>query len=93
MFILKRAVHQYELKKCDVSGKKILFGDWYYEDDVTGQLIEAHVYKDMKNQKKEEEFDYEEVAQLASQTEYRDALKRYEKYIVTQNTLIDNNLL
>ena len=50
-------------------------GDYYYEDDQDGFIVKAEVYKELKNRKKEEEWDYSILNQAENELEYKRMLK------------------
>lgn len=53
----------------------ITYGDWYYEDDDDNLIVKAEIYKQIKDQYKNDTFDYSYLNNLQSQEEYRQKLK------------------
>ena len=82
MLFLKRNLNFNQLYKYDVSEELIGPGDYYYEDDQDGFIVKAEVYKDLKNRRKEEEWDYSTLNQAENELEYKRILKE-----VTMNML------
>lgn len=76
MLFLKRNLNFNQLYKCDVSKELIGPGDYYYEDDQDGFIVKAEVYKELKNRKKEEEWDYSILNQAENELEYKECLKK-----------------
>ena len=58
MLFLKRIRRFNEFLVCDASGEVMMYGDFYYEDDQTGKIISANYYKNLKEQRKRDTFDY-----------------------------------
>ena len=76
MLILKRIIHPYEVRKCDMTGELIIYGEYYYEDDVDGVVVKASEYKKKQQEARNNAFDYSLLAHAESDKEYRDAVKR-----------------
>lgn len=68
-------IHPYEVRKCDLSDEMIIYGDFYYEDDVDGAVVKATVYKKKQQEMRDGLFDYSLLAQAQSDKEYRDNVK------------------
>lgn len=79
MLILKRMIYPYEVLKCKVSGEFIVYGDFYYEDDVDKTVVKATVYKKMQQEARDNAFDYSLLEKAHNQKEYREMVKRAEK--------------
>lgn len=79
MLILKRMIHPYEVRKCKISNEFIVYGDYYYEDDVDGTIVKLTVYNKLKKEAKVESFDYTLLAHAQNQKEYRELVKRAER--------------
>lgn len=75
MLVLKRNRYFNELYKCGISNELIGYGDWYYQDTDDGLIVKATVYKRIKQEQEEKQFDYTKLNQLMSQRDYREALK------------------
>ena len=87
MLHLKRVPGFYEWIRCHVSGKIMTYGDWYYEDDEDGLIVDAIVYKQMKQTEKEENWDYSKLQMAQNEREYRQRLKELEKEHLKQGLL------
>lgn len=79
MLELKQLDQPYEVRKCDISGEFIVYGDWYYEDDTDHKVIKATVYKKLQKEARDKKFDYTLLNRAKSEKEYRDAVKKAEK--------------
>lgn len=80
MLVLKRMIYPYEVLKCKMSDKFIVYGDYYYEDDEDPKLIISAVeYNKLKREAKIESFDYSLLAKAQSQKEYRELVKRAQR--------------
>jgi Ca2+-binding EF-hand superfamily protein len=84
MLWLKRNTHFNEIITCKISQDKILYGDWYYEDDDDGLIVKASVYRTLKDNMILDTFDYTKLNNATSQEEYRKLLLQYEREINTQ---------
>ena len=91
MLHLKRITHFYEWIKCQISGKIMTYGDWYYEDDEDGLVVDALVYKRMKQEQKEEEWDYSQLQMAKNEREYREKLRELEREYM-KKTLLDRKV-
>lgn len=80
MLILKRMIYPYEVLKCKMSDRFIVYGDFYYQDDEDQNLIISAIeYNKLKKEAKELSFDYSLLAKAQNQKEYRELVKRAEK--------------
>lgn len=52
---LRRIIWPYEAMKCDVTKKILSYGDYYYEDDTDGLIVDADYYHRRKQAEKLEE--------------------------------------
>lgn len=52
---LKRIIWPYDAVKCDITRKLLVYGDYYYEDDEDGLIVDAEYYHQRKMQDKLEE--------------------------------------
>lgn len=75
MLHLKRIIHPYEWERCHLTGDYIQFGEYYYEDDEDGFIISAGHYAEIKQQAKEESFDYSKLESAANEREYTEMLR------------------
>lgn len=87
MLFLKRIRCFNEFLVCDASGEVMMYGDFYYEDDQTGKIISANYYKNLKEQRKRDTFDYTILNNAQSQKEYQDQLKKAEQEYLTATIL------
>lgn len=87
MLILKRMIHPYEVRKCALSDEMIIYGDYFYEDDVDGTIIKATEYKKRQQRAQDQMFDYSLLAQAESDKEYREAVKRAQMEFLEQTIL------
>lgn len=53
--VLKRITDPYYCVKCDITRKIIHYGNFYYEDDEDGLIVDAEYYHDRKMQQQFEE--------------------------------------
>lgn len=87
MLYLKRVVNRYDVLKCDLTGKFIVYGDYYYEDDVDNKIISYDEYTKRKQKRRMEEFDYTRLNLAYSEKEYQDTLKKIERQMLEDNLL------
>lgn len=87
MLWLKRNTRWNELMKCDISGEFIAPGDYYYIDDVDGLRVKATVYKDLKEQMKEETWDYSKINNAANEAEYRKMVQEATRRMLGETVL------
>lgn len=52
---LKRITWPYDCVKCDITRKLIAYGEYYYEDDEDGLIVDAEYYHQRKMNEKFEE--------------------------------------
>lgn len=84
---LKRVVIPTECLKCKVTGKIIAYGDFYYEDDVDGFVVDFNYYYDEKQRRKVEKAQAK-IERALSQEEYKQRMKQAEQEFLTA-TLFD----
>lgn len=87
MLWLKRNTRWNELFRCSVSGDNIYPGEYYYQDDVDNTIIKATVYKDLKDKRKEQEWDYSKLNNAKSEAEYRNMLREATKAMLGASIL------
>jgi hypothetical protein len=88
MLYLKRITHPTDFFKCDASGKILMYGDFYYEDDTDGKRIDAQYYYQEKQKRRKEQWPYTKILNEAkSQKEYQDRLKQVERDVLTNEML------
>lgn len=91
MLHLKRVQYFNDFLRCKVSDEIISYGDYYYEDDEDGFIVKASVYRDLKDKKREDDFDYTMLNEAKSEREYKQRLKQYEKNYLT-DTVFDRKI-
>ena len=80
MLWLKRVIYPTDFFKCDATGKILMYGDFYYEDDETGKRIDAQYYHNQKMQMRKENWPYNEKKEFyTSDKEYRKEMERAEQ--------------
>lgn len=79
MLILKRIVHSNEFLKCKASQQILMYGDFYYQDNVDGYIISHKYYHQMLEQKRLNEFDYSKLNNATSEKEYTMLLRQAER--------------
>lgn len=87
MLWLRRNTNPYQLEKCGVSGELIAPGDFYYVDDEDGLIIKATIYKELKDRKKEDEWDYSKLNNAVNEYEYRNMLKEATRQMLYSSVL------
>lgn len=92
MLHLKQIKYWTDFIKCDITKKVMTYGDYYYEDDEDGLIIDAYYYNDLKRANSKEVFDMEDrLARLSSYKDYKQALKEAERQYLTAG-LLDRKL-
>lgn len=93
MLVLYRNLTPGEVRTCKLSGKMIVYGDYYYQDTEDSSLyIKATEYHKLEKERKEQTFDYTLLAQAQNEKEYREYLSRAEKEYLTE-TILDNPVI
>lgn len=88
MLVLARNLTPYEVRTCKLSGEKIIYGDYYYQDTEDPNLyIKKSAYDRFDREQKENKFDYSKLEQLESQAEYEQYLKQAEQEYLANNIL------
>lgn len=87
---LKRIIHPYECVKCHITGEIIAYGDYYYEDDDDGLIVDFNYYHDMKQEKKIREAEYE-IERALDLQEYEQRMRQAEREFLMA-TLFDRNV-
>ena len=64
-----------------------MYGDFYYEDDQTGKRVDAQYYHSLKEEKREENWDYSKLNEAESQREYQEQLKELEREALSKSIL------
>lgn len=76
--VLKRMIHPYEALKCHITGKILAWGDYYYEDDVDGLVVDFNYYYDTKQAMKQEQASYL-IEEALTMKEYEIKMKEAER--------------
>ena len=92
MLHLKRVTQPYEWERCHITGKYIVFGDYYYWDDEDELVVAADVYHNMQKEKREAEWDYSRLNQAQSEAEYSQILKEKTRDYLA-STLLDRKVI
>ena len=79
MLMLHRMVDPFEVRKCDVSGEIIVYGDFYYEDTDDGVTVKATVYKKLKDEMENNRFDRTLLNKAQSDAEYKKMMQKAEQ--------------
>lgn len=79
MLHLKRITHWNDVLECNASGKTLIYGDFYYEDDETGKIIEAQYYRSLVDKYRRDHWDKTDLERAKSEKERREALKKAEQ--------------
>lgn len=91
MLFLKQITQLYEVRKCQISGEFIKYGQFYYEDDEDDAIVKFEVYKRMQQEAKDDQFDYSLLEQAKSDSEYKEMMKRAEKAFL-HTTILDRKI-
>lgn len=92
MLILNRMIHPFEVRKCQISGDLIVYGDFFYEDDEDGLVVKATVYKDMQKKARDDKFDYTLLNKAQNEKEYKQLMKKAEQEYFA-STILDRPIL
>lgn len=87
---LKRITIPTECLKCHITGKIIAWGDYYYEDDVDGFVVDFKYYHDEKERRKLKEAEAQ-IERALTQEEYKQRMKQAEHEFLTA-TVFDRPL-
>lgn len=79
MLFLKQITQLYEVRKCDISGEFIKYGDYFYEDDEDKATVKFEVYRKMQADAKADLFDYSLLEKAKSQQEYNQMIKKAQR--------------
>lgn len=86
--VLKRITWPYDCVKCDLTRKLIAYGEFYYEDDEDGLIVDAEYYHQRKMQDKyEEAMMNPEINIGADVMGYHAAMREAERRILEQGLL------
>lgn len=86
--VLKRITWPYDCVKCDITRKLIAYGEFYYEDDEDGLIVDAEYYYQRKMQEKyEEAFQNPELHAGADAISYRTAMLQAERKLLDRGLL------
>ena len=64
-----------------------MYGDFYYEDDQTGKRVDAQYYHQLKEEQREENWDYSTLNEAESQRDYQEQLRELEREALSQSIL------
>lgn len=77
-----------EVRTCQMTGKKMIFGDWYYQDtENPNYYVRLTEYNKIMKNKKEQTFDYSLLDQAKSEAEYAEMLEESQKQYLYENIL------
>lgn len=92
MLMLHRMVDPFEVRKCDISGEMIVYGDFYYEDTEDGVTVKATEYKKLKDEMINNRFDRTLLNKAQSDAEYKQMLKKAEQEFL-KSTILDRPIM
>ncbi len=64
-----------------------MYGDFYYEDDETGERIDAQYYHQLKEQRRQENWDYSTLENAQTEREYEQRFREMEREFLSQTVL------
>lgn len=86
--VLKRITWPYDCVKCDITRKLIAYGEFYYEDDEDGFIVDAEYYYQRKMQAKyEEAFANPELNIGTDVISYQTAMRQAERRLLDRGLL------
>ena len=85
---LKRITWPYDCVKCDITRKLIAYGEYYYEDDEDGFIVDAEYYHQRKMADK-----YEQALQNPELYAGQDAISYQAQMRAAERKLLDRGLL
>lgn len=83
----KRMTHPFQWERCHITGDYIKCGEYYLEDDEDGLIVSAKVYADLKEQKRQNEWDYSLLNKAANEREYEQMMKLHVREFLAQGLL------
>lgn len=87
MFILNRMIYPNEVRKCSLTGKMIVYGDYYLHDDTDNVDVLYREYHRLKKERIENTWDYSELNKMQSLADYKEALRQAEREVLTASIL------
>lgn len=87
---LKRMIHPYECLKCQATGELLVWGDYYYEDDIDGFIVGFNYYHDTKEAMKKEQASHA-IEYALTMEEHKQRMKQAEKEFLNM-TIFDRPL-
>ena len=88
MLHLHRMVYPNEALECKASGKILMPGDFYYQDDETGEIIDAQFLYQKKMERRRENWPYtQDYENAQSQRQYEQELKQAEMEALAESVL------
>lgn len=86
--VLKRITWPYDCVKCDITRKLIAYGDYYYEDDEDGFIVDAEYYYQRKMAEKYEKALLDpEILAGADAISYQTAMRQAERQLLDRGLL------
>ena len=86
--VLKRITWPYDAVKCDITRKLLAYGDYYYEDDEDGLIVDADYYYRRKMEEK-----YEKAYQNPELNVPQDAMSYRIAMLQAERRHLDRGLL
>ena len=88
MLMLQRNLTPGEVRTCKLSGKMIVYGDFYYQDtENPNYYVKATEYNKLKKENRERSFDYSRLENAETQAEYQQYLIEAQMEFLNQNIL------
>lgn len=92
MLILNRNLQPYEVMTCKLTGKMIVYGDYYYEDTDDNTVVLAREYHKLKQKAVENKPEFQEQLNKAkSEQEYKNMLIEAERAFLNE-TILDREI-
>lgn len=87
MLRLHRITDPYEFLMDKVDGSVIMPGDFYYEDDEDGLIVNAKTLYNLKEKKRKENYDYSLRDNAQSWKDYNQQMKQAEQELLKEDVL------
>lgn len=92
MLILNRNLQPYEVMTCRLTGKMIVYGDYYYEDTDDNTVVLAREYHKLKDKAIQNKPEFQEALNKAkSEQAYKKMLADAEKAFLNE-TILDKEI-
>lgn len=86
MLHLKRITDPYFCCKCDITNKLIAYGDYYYEDDEDGFIVDYNYYYDRKlAEQRTKALENPEIGEALDSISYRTMMIEMERQMLDRN--------